>query len=99
MYLMKKCMDLKLFTCNCAELKDVSNLGYVEELALFDCDKVKDVSTLGKVRIPRLSLEGLNALSNVHELYLEWCTISDLSPLANIHKLFLRGITHLKQVK
>ena len=95
-----------LILYGCKNIKDVSNLGYVKELYLINCPKVKDVSSLGKVYKLSIGgnewnftlLKGLEALSNVHELYLEYCIIPALSPLANVHKLTLSFIDDISDV-
>ena len=90
----------------CKELKYVSNLGYVKELKLLECPKVKDVSGLGKVHKLAIggkygdpvTLEGVEALCNVHDLELKYCAITDLSPFSNINTLTLIGCTNVTDV-
>ena len=95
----------KLSLIYCMQLIDISNLGYVRELELSMCPKVRDVGALGKVYklsiggsgIP-VSYEGIEALSNVHELVIYNCTITDVSPLANVHNLALYNCPNLTDI-
>ena len=50
--------------------------------------KVHKLSIKGRYDIYNI-LEGLKALSKVHELHLEYCTVTDLHPLVDIHTLTL----------
>ena len=96
----------KLTLWYCFNLRDVSNLGYVRELELSGCRKVRDVGALGKVyRLliggdyeNPVSYEGIEALSNVHELGISNCTITDVSPLSNIHNLTLWDCPNLTDI-
>ena len=96
----------KLNLFKSGKLKDVSNLGYVRELDLTFCSKVRDVRSLGKVYKlsiggtygNRVTYEGIEALSNVYELYLGSCTVTDVSPLANIHTLTLDRCDNITEV-
>ena len=90
----------------CKQLKDVYNFGYVRELDSQYCPKVRDVGALGNdyklliggVYANLFSYEGIEALSNVHELEISNCTITDVSPLANFHNLTLGYCANLTDV-
>ena len=98
----------------CRQLKYVSNLGYVKVLCLLVCPKVRDVSGLGKVHklsiggepwnqvyiyfVNQPILEGLEALCNVSELQVKYCTVTDVSPFANIHTLTLSNCPYVTDV-
>ena len=67
---------------------------------------MRDVGALGKVYKlliggdygNRASYEGTEALSNVHELVIYNCTITDVSPLANVHNLTLENCPNLTDI-
>ena len=79
---------------------------YVRELDSQYCPKVRDVGALGKVYKLSIggdyknlaSYEGIEALSNLHELKISCSTITDVSPLTNIHNLTLYNCPNLTDI-